>query len=117
MKFLLLIFAAVFIFARLLTARPDIKGLDIKSAMKNGGIIIDVRTPGEFLSGSIPGSTNFPLDTIADLAKSMGISRDLPVILCCATGARSARAVKILRKEGYRNVHNGGSVHSLRSVM
>ena len=41
--------------------------ISIKEAqahLKNGALVIDVRTPGEFISGHLPGAINLPLDEI-----------------------------------------------------
>ncbi len=79
--------------------------------ISNGGIIIDVRTPAEFKGGSVPGSKNIPLNTIASKAnniKKLGV----PVILCCASGMRSGQATSILKSKGI-DAMNGGSWHSL----
>jgi phage shock protein E len=117
MKYLILSFVVAFLLLRLLSSKPNISADDIKTALRNGGTIIDVRTPAEFSSGSIKGSVNLPLGSIIELAESMNLSLDLPLILYCASGMRSARAMKLLKKEGYRNVYNGGSIHNLKSVL
>ncbi|MBX6380956.1 MAG: rhodanese-like domain-containing protein [Thermoflavifilum aggregans] len=67
--------------------------------MKDQVTIIDVRTPQEFASGHVEGSINIPLQTLAqriDEIKSM----PAPIVLCCASGARSARAKLILQQAG-----------------
>jgi phage shock protein E len=85
---------------------------DYAELVKNGGVIIDVRTKGEYQSGHIKGSINIPLNTIgANLSK---IKKDKPVITCCASGMRSASAKSILKSKGYPEVYNGGSWMSLQ---
>jgi rhodanese-related sulfurtransferase len=82
--------------------------------MKNGGVIIDVRTKGEFAGGHIKGSVNIPLDQLSsNLAKYKDLNQ--PIITCCASGMRSASGKNILKSKGYNNVHNGGSWMSLRN--
>ncbi len=80
----------------------------IKEALRNGAVVIDVRTAYEFDSGHVPKSINIPVDRI-----SLNISRikDMkkPVIFCCATGARSGQAVQIMKTHGFKEVYNGGS--------
>jgi rhodanese-related sulfurtransferase len=82
----------------------------IKSALpeliKNGATIIDVRSPGEFLQGSRPGSINIPLNDLNQRLKE--IDKNKNVILCCASGARSGVATTILKKNGFNNVVNAG---------
>lgn len=88
--------------------------IDFSELIKKGGVIIDVRTKGEFNGGNIKGSVNIPLD---QLASNLGKLKDKnsPIITCCASGMRSANAKMILKSKGYTNVHNGGGWSSLRS--
>jgi phage shock protein E len=88
--------------------------VDFSELIKEGGVIIDVRTKGEFNGGNIKGSVNIPLD---QLASNLGKLKDKnsPIITCCASGMRSANAKMILKSKGYTNVHNGGGWSSLRS--
>jgi phage shock protein E len=84
---------------------------DYAALMQQGAQIIDVRSPGEFAGGHIPGSVNIPLDTLSrQLTK---IRKDKPVITCCASGMRSAAAKQLLSSNGYQEVYNGGGWNSL----
>jgi phage shock protein E len=85
---------------------------DFAVLVQQGAVIIDVRTKGEYSSGHIRGSVNIPLDK---LIGSIGKFKDKnqSIILCCASGARSATAHGVLSARGYTNVHNGGSWISL----
>ena len=67
-------------------------------------VVLDVSEPGEFAAGHVPGSRNAPLgmlETSAELPKN----KTLPVVVVCATGARSSRAVGLLKKAGFERVH------------
>lgn len=87
---------------------------DYAALMKNGAIIVDVRSKGEYAGGHIPGSINIPLDQLPrNLAKLK--DKNKPVITCCASGMRSASAKGILKANGYVEVYNGGSWFSLQS--
>ena len=67
-------------------------------------ILIDVRTPGEYRDGHIPGVVNIPLD---ELEKRIGeIPKDKKVVLICRTGSRSAQGTRLLRSKGFNNVYN-----------
>ena len=78
---------------------------------KNKGTIVDVRTPVEFMSGHVPRSINIPLQ---DISKRIPELKNLtpPLILCCASGARSAQATRMLTEHGIE-CKNGGSWLSL----
>jgi rhodanese-related sulfurtransferase len=76
---------------------------DLKSLMaKHQPLLVDVRSPSEYRSGHIPGATNIPLQMLArNLSK---IPIDLPVVLYCSTGYRSAMGVMTLHLFNYDNV-------------
>lgn len=84
---------------------------DLKELISNGATIVDVRTKSEYHSGNIKGSLNIPLDMLPNSLSK--IRRDKPVITCCASGMRSASAKRILKSNGYEDVHNGGGWTSL----
>lgn len=73
----------------------------------NEGTIVDVRTRGEFIGGSVAGAVNIPLNEIplrVDELKEM----KAPVIFCCASGNRSGQATNYVSSQGVECV-NGGS--------
>ena len=75
--------------------------------MTNRETIIDVRTRVEFLSGNVAGSINIPLNEIQNRVDEIkGMPQ--PIILCCASGARSGQATGFLKSNGI-NCQNGGS--------
>lgn len=82
--------------------------------VKDGAVILDVRTQGEYAGGHIKGSINIPLDQLAgNLHKLKGKAK--PVITCCASGMRSASAKSLLRSGGFIEVYNGGGWMGLRN--
>jgi len=91
-----------------------IKTTDYAQLVKEGALILDVRTPGEFSSGHIQGSINIPVDKLAHSLPRLK-DKNKPVITCCASGMRSASAKSILQSKGYVNVYNGGSWYGLNS--
>ena len=66
--------------------------------------ILDVRKPHEYEICSIPGSTLIPLDEMEHHLDELRNQREL--IVHCKSGARSAKAVKLLRERGITNAHN-----------
>lgn len=88
--------------------------VNYKELLKQGAIIVDVRSKEEFDAGHIKSSVNIPLDAIDSSLKKLG-SKDTHIILCCASGMRSGLAKNILHKIGYTNVHNGGNWASLNT--
>ena len=66
-------------------------------------VVIDVCETEEFAAGHVGGAKNIPLNALEDKLASTVKNKALPLILVCATGARSARAVAIAKKLGYEN--------------
>ncbi len=87
--------------------------VDLRELSKNGAQIIDVRTKSEYQQGHIKGSINIPLQSLSGSISK--ISKDKPVITCCASGMRSASAKGILKSNGFTEVHNGGGWMSLNN--
>jgi rhodanese-related sulfurtransferase len=88
--------------------------VDFKALVKEGAMIIDVRTPSEFKGGHIKGAVNIPLQSLqASYAK---IPKNKTIITCCASGMRSGSAKSLLKAAGY-TVHNGGGWTSLNSKL
>jgi len=89
---------------------------DYAALVKNGALILDVRSKGEFAGGHIKGSINIPVDQLRNsLDKLKDPNR--PIIACCASGMRSATAKSILAGCGYKQVYNGGGWMSLRNQL
>lgn len=82
----------------------DVGNDEFAQLQSAGALVVDVRTPNEFEAGHIPGAVNAPVDQVRDVASSW--SKDQPVIVYCATGARSANAAAYLAAQGFRKVYN-----------
>jgi rhodanese-related sulfurtransferase len=87
----------------------------IKEVLKNGAVIIDVRTAHEYDRGKVPGSVNIPLDRmLVSIERIKAMNK--PVVLCCASGMRSGSAKQILKSAGLSEVYNGGSWESVLKI-
>ncbi|WP_396186366.1 rhodanese-like domain-containing protein [Flavobacterium sp.] len=84
--------------------------------VKNGAIILDVRSKGEFSGGHIKGSVNISVDTLRNNLVKLK-DKNKTIITCCASGMRSATAKGILQSNGYVNVYNGGGWNSLQNKL
>jgi rhodanese-related sulfurtransferase len=59
--------------------------------------VIDVRTPGEYASGHLPGAHNIPLDHLDEALSALRCVADRgDLLVVCASGARSSRACERL---------------------
>jgi phage shock protein E len=80
----------------------------VKQKIDAGATIIDVRTPEEFRDGAYPGARNIP---VSNLGAHLGeIPKDKPVVLYCASGARSASAARAMKMAGFTDVINAGGL-------
>lgn len=68
--------------------------------------IVDVRGPDEFDGplGHIEGALLIPLEQVQE--RSAELPKNLPLVVACRSGARSAQAVVLLQKAGWRDVAN-----------
>jgi len=96
---------------RILGLKPK---TDYKNLVKQGAVIIDVRTKAEFSTGHIKNSKNIPLESLQ--TKSSSFKKDKPIIVCCATGMRSGTARRSLKAQGFQ-VYNGGGWISLNKKL
>ena len=77
------------------------------AAMDAGGVLVDVRTDGEFAQGHLPGAKNIPVQDLPARADEVG-DKSKPVVVYCRSGQRSARAKRLLEEAGYEQVINLG---------
>ena len=76
--------------------------------IKAGATVVDVRSVEEFADGAYPGALNIP---VQDLMRRAGeLPKGKPVVLYCASGARSAMGVRMLKASGFTDVVNGGGL-------
>lgn len=88
---------------------------DFKALVANGAVIIDVRSPAEYASGHIKGSTNIPVNIIQAKAAEFK-KKGKPVITVCLSGARSGMAQSALSRAGVE-AYNGGPWYSLEKKL
>ncbi|MEU3190623.1 rhodanese-like domain-containing protein [Streptomyces sp. NPDC006992] len=63
--------------------------------------VIDVRTPGEYADGHLPGALNVPLDKLRRALPDIRHAADRgDILVVCASGARSENACRILAEHG-----------------
>jgi rhodanese-related sulfurtransferase len=91
------------------------KKVDLQDVISNGAVIVDVRTKVEFQSGHLRNSINIPVDNLEQNLKKL--KKDKPIIMCCASGSRSASAMRLLKSNGFEQVYNGGAWYSLRKYL
>ncbi len=91
-------------------ARAEVRALDTQAVRalldREGGevFLLDVRTPGEYRRGHIPGAVLIPMNEVP--ARLREIPRDKKIVVVCASGARSAAVARFLDGRGYPWVAN-----------
>lgn len=87
----------------------------VKEQVRQGAMLVDVRTPEEFAEGSIDGAVNIPLDQVQSRVDEF---RGKPsVVVFCKSGNRSGQAIKILEENGIHNVTNGINVPQMKEAL
>ena len=78
---------------------------EVDHLIKQGYVLLDVRTPLEYDLGHIPGSINIELDELRQNLSHLP-HVDTPIIVSCQVGHRGYLAIRILQENGFTNVYN-----------
>jgi phage shock protein E len=82
--------------------------------VKEGAVVVDVRSSVEFANGHIKSAINIPVENLNSHLSKLP-NKNKTIITCCASGIRSGMAKNILSSNGYTNVLNGGGWKSLNN--
>ncbi len=69
------------------------------AAHSDGAVVVDVREPGEYVTGHVPGAALVPMGQVQ--ARMSELPKDLPIYLICASGNRSLSTASYLIRAGY----------------
>ena len=92
-------------------AMAQIQQIDIAGTgahLANSGAVIDVREPGEYQAGHLPGAVNIPRGVLEfKIGDNTALTnKDLPIVLYCKTGGRAALSAVNLQRMGYTQVRS-----------
>src|SRR6185503_10122369 len=80
---------------------------EVVRLVKEGAVLLDVRTPGEFDGGHIAEAINIPLQAIqAGPVQGLPADKSAQIVTICLSGKRSMAALQLLRAQGYSKVSN-----------
>lgn len=114
---MLLAIVVGFLAVNLLFGGKGDKHADIPTLVKDGALIVDTRTKGEFNNGHVMGAINIPYDIIANAIDQYEKDQSKPIIVYCRSGNRSSHAKRSLFEAGYTNVIDAGSIGNMQSNM
>jgi len=86
------------------------KKRQVEEYLKNDAIILDVRSQREWDAGHIKNALHIPLNELNNRVKEVE-KLDKPIITCCASGARSAKAAKLLNLNNIAATNGGGWIN------
>ena len=81
----------------------------VEQKIKDGAVVVDVRTVDEFMDEHFPKALNIPVNELSSRIGEIG-PKNTAVVLYCASGARSAMGAKILKSLGFTDVINAGGL-------
>lgn len=85
----------------------NVTSAEAKEILKNPNVqLLDVRTKEEVSGGSIPGSINIDFYSADFKQKLETLNKNKPVVVYCAAGGRSAKAMKQMSEAGFKEVYN-----------
>jgi phage shock protein E len=82
--------------------------------IKEGALVVDVRSPKDFKAGHYTGATNLPLGEVKSRCDQLG-DRSRPIVVYCNRGIAAAKAKEQLQAAGFTDVTNAGGLSDLRN--
>lgn len=104
-----ILLAVVVVAYTLLKRRGQIPPADALQHLRNGALVVDVRSAAEFRAGHLPDTVNMPLEVIETALPDRVKDKNQPILLHCQSGMRSGVAMGKLKAMGFQNVFNLGS--------
>jgi rhodanese-related sulfurtransferase len=123
MKKLLAIIAALLLLAGCSSSAAGVTNMNVSEFSKKiseaGVITVDVRTPGEFMTGHIQGAQNIDFESGSFESDIAALDKNATYAVYCRSGNRSGQAVAMMHDAGFHNVYNleGGIIDWTNSGM
>jgi phage shock protein E len=113
----------IYILGAMLAVLPVLKGLALVSSqaartyLKQGSLVVDVRSVEEFKASHLPSAVNMPLRHLPEEALRCLPNKNQRLLLHCLSGTRSEIAKRMLKQQGYSQVFNLGSYGRARRIV
>jgi rhodanese-related sulfurtransferase len=123
MKKVIALFASVLLLAGCSSSAAGVANMNVSEFSKKiteaGVITVDVRTPGEFMTGHIQGAQNIDFESGNFENQISTLDKNGTYAVYCRSGNRSGQAVAIMHDAGFHNVYNlnGGIIDWTNSGM
>lgn len=88
-----------------------------KMMLNRNATLLDVRTADEFRSDHVKGAIHCPYQEIGQRIGAIAPDKSAPVLLYCLSGGRSGVAKSVLRRMGYLEAHNLGSLARAKRIV
>ncbi|MFI6939996.1 rhodanese-like domain-containing protein [Streptomyces sp. NPDC050418] len=96
---------------------PTLTAVELSAKDADATLVIDVRGPGEFAAGHVPGALNLPLDSLPQLLDDLRAAASRrELIVVCAAGMRSANACAQLADAGVAATGLDGGTDAWRAA-
>lgn len=87
-----------------------IGGTKARELVKNGALLLDVRSDAEFGTGHLDGAKNISVTDLGARIKDLPADRARPIVVYCASGMRSGTAKRKLESAGFTQVFDVGTM-------
>jgi phage shock protein E len=111
------VIAVVIVVVFLLKRSGQISAQEARERLKDGALVIDVRSAGEFKAGHLSSAINIPLDQLEAALPLRVQDKNQVLLLHCQSGIRSGMAQKKLQAMGYAKAFNLGSLSHARDIV
>ncbi|MFN4083815.1 MAG: rhodanese-like domain-containing protein [Bacteroidia bacterium] len=90
----------------------DLSGSEFKQVIENteNAVLLDVRTPGEFNGGTIPGAINMDIMSYDFHDKVGSLDKNKTYFVFCRSGNRSGQACSMMSKMGLKSYNLAGGI-------
>jgi phage shock protein E len=110
MKKIIAMLASVLLLAGCASGVTGVTNMNVedfsKKTAESGVVTLDVRTPGEFMTGHIQGAQNIDFEGGSFESQIESLDKNGTYAVYCRSGNRSGQAVKVMQDAGFKNIYN-----------
>jgi len=110
MKKIIAMLASVLLLAGCASGVTGVTNMNVedfsKKTAESGVVTLDVRTPGEFMTGHIQDAQNIDFEGGSFESQIESLDKNGTYAVYCRSGNRSGQAVKVMQDAGFKNIYN-----------